>query len=213
MSRQHHQPTTSGARSAPHRALFALAASALVLALLSGAALAAGSGSGGGGGEVARLRTGLDRMSRLANRRLRPAAQRLANDLPAARDRLSRLREPASTAQAQIEVSLDQLREMTSVATLDPHYMPALVAAARAYIAASGLDPVTGTEINPGYRGLDRELASGAAGLDRSAAEAGGLAAAVKSLREELSRSRRHARRVERQLRRMRARAVGQRRG
>ena len=58
---------------------------------------------------------------------------------------------------------------MSATATLDPHYLPALVAAGRAYVAVSGQDPLTGTTINPDYLGLEPELAANVARLGRSA--------------------------------------------
>lgn len=204
MNRHQHHATASGRRG---RALPTLAAAALVLALLGGAGVAAGAASGGSG-EVSRLRAELIRMTRLVNRRLAPAAGRLATDLPAEREQLGRLREPASTAQAQAKTTLNQLQEMTSVATLDPHYMPALVAAGRAYTAVSGLDPVTGTAISAEYLGLERELTTDGEAIDRSATDANRLATTVKRLREGLGRAQRRARSAERQLQRMRARTI-----
>jgi hypothetical protein len=207
MSSNHRQPKkATGSRGAPGRALLAVAAAALVLALLTGTAISAGAGSGDAA-KVERLRSELARMTRLANRGLRPAALRLGQDLPAERDRLSGLREPASTAQAQVKVALNELQEMTGIASLDPHYPSALVAAGRAYIAVSGLDPVTGTAVNPEYRGLERELATSGEQLERSAADAGELSADIARLGGELSRSQRRARLVERRLRRRSARA------
>lgn len=149
-----------------------------------------------GGGEAKRLGSDLSRMAGLTNRRLEPRAQRLARDLPADSDRLAKLREPASTAQSQLKVALAQLREMSTLA-YDPHYLPTLIAVGRAYVAVSGLDPVTGTTVNPEYTGLESELAADGARLDQSTGEAAKLSADVKRLSAQLTRARRRARRLE----------------
>lgn len=147
-----------------------LAATAPVVAMPSGAS------------ETDRLRSGLTRVAKLANREVRPPALRLARDLPDDAKSVQALREPASTAQAQIGTALAELRQMGAVTILDPHYLPALVAAGRAYVAASGQDPLTATAINPEYLGLEAELASSEARLSSSASEAAKLAARVKRL-------------------------------
>ena len=200
MSTHHRQPS----RRASGRAL--LAVSALVLALPAGAAISAGA-MPSGAAEAGRLSSDLVRMTELANRGLRPPALRLAAELPGERDRLDRLREPASTAQAQLKVALSQLQEMKAL-VYDPHYLPALIAAGRAYTAVSGQDPLTGTAVNPEYLGLERELAAGAAQLGQSADDAGKLSVGVKRLTQELGRSKRRTRRIERQLQGRRARAA-----
>lgn len=131
-------------------------------------------------------------------------AQRLAGGLRGGAARLNQLREPASTAQAQVSVALGQLREMNAP-TADPHYLPALVAAGRAFVALSGQDPLTGTMIVPSYLGLERELAGSATGLERAADEADELSLGVRRLSRELSRSKKRARLLERQVQRLRA--------
>lgn len=156
------------------------------------------------GGEAGRLGSDLSRMGKLTNSELKPAARQLAHDLPGESDRLTKLREPASTAQAQLKVALTELREMKAL-TYDPHYMPALTATCRAYLAVSGLDPVTGTAVNPEYRGLDSELAADAARLDESAGGAAGLSKGIGRLGAELVRARRRTRLIERQIRANRA--------
>jgi hypothetical protein len=195
MSSNHRSRATGGGRVSG-RAPAAVAA--LVLALSAGTAISAGAMSGGGA-EAGRLRSELARMTELANRRLEPPALRLAGELPGERDRLSRLREPASTAQAQLKVALSQLQEMSAL-VYDPHYLPALIAAGRAYTAVSGQDPVTGTAVNPEYLGLERELATDGGQLNGSAEDAGTLSAGVKRLTQELGRAQRRARHVERQI-------------
>jgi hypothetical protein len=159
-----------------------------------------------GAAETGRLRSDLDRMTRLAKRGLRPPALRLAGQLPGEAERLQRLREPASTAAAQIRVTLDELRQMSAL-KLDPHYLPALLAAGRAFVAVSGQDPLTGTAINPDYAGLESELAASEARLGRGAADAAKLSARVKRLARALASSRRRAGRLENRAHRLRAAA------
>lgn len=185
------------------RALFAI--SALLFALLLGPALAALAHTPGGATEAGRLLADLDRIAKLANRELKPPAQSLAGDLPASADGIERLREPALTGQAQLRVTLDELRQMGAITIADPHYLPALVAAGRAYLAVSGQDPLTGTTVNPDYRGLEPELAENAAQLGSSATEAATLSARVKRLARSLAGAKRRARKLERQVRRLRA--------
>lgn len=130
-------------------------------------------------------------------------ALRLARALPDAAGRLEALREPARTAQAQAGTALDQLRQMSAL-TYDPHYLPALVAAGRAFVAVSGRDPLTGTVIDPEYTGLDEELAGNAYGLRRSGAEGAELAGEVKRLGRRLRSAERRSRDLEARLRRLR---------
>ncbi len=181
-----------------------LALCGLAFALLLGPAIAV-SAMPAGTAETGRLQSALAQMTELANRQLRPPALRLARDLPGDADRLDALRDPASTTQAQVKIALDELRQMTSL-TLDPHYLPALVAAGRAYVAVSGQDPLTETTINPDYLGLERELAGDAARLDGAAGDAGQLSSGVKRLTRELIRAKRRASRLASEVRRMRAR-------
>lgn len=190
-------------RPAPQRRAL-LAAAALFFALLIGPALSAFAHPSGAG-EAGAVQADLSRIAKLVNRELKPPAQRLAQSLPAAAEDIERLREPASTGQAQIRITLDELRQVGAVATLDPHYVSALVAAGRAYVAISGQDPLTATTINPDYRGLEPELASDATQLGESAGEAVKLSSRVKRLTHQLAVARRHARQLERQLQRSRA--------
>jgi len=159
----------------------------------------------GGATEAGRLHTDLARIAKLANRGLRPPAQSLARGLPGIGESLDRLREPAGAAQAQVGIALAELRQMNAVTTLDPHYMPALVAAGRAYVAVSGQDPLTRTAINPDYRGLETELADNTTWLAGSATRAGKLSQRVKRLTRSLIRAKRRARKLERRIGRMRA--------
>jgi hypothetical protein len=201
------QPTTNVDDRPPGARQARLALCTLAFALLLGPAITA-SAMPGSTTEAGRLHSDLARMAELANRRLRPPALRLARDLPGDAERLDRLREPASTTQTQVKIALDELRQMTSL-TLDPHYLPALVAAGRAYVAVSGQDPLTGTTISPDYLGLERELAGNAARVGSGADDAGKLSAGVKLLTRELIRAKRRASRLAREVRRMRARDPG----
>lgn len=154
-----------------------------------------------GASEAGRLDAALNRSAKLVNHRLRPPAQSLARELPAEAKQIAALREPAATTQAQIAIALDELRQVSLPASLDPHYLPALVAAGRAFAAVSGQDPVTRTTINPEYTGLEAELTASEARLTSFAGDAGEVSAGVKRLRRELTRAKRHARRLERRLR------------
>jgi hypothetical protein len=158
---------------------------ALVAALLSGAAVPVLAASGGAG----------------------EAARRLARELPADASQLKALREPAATTRSQVAIALDELRQMGVPADLDPHYLPALVATGRAFVAASGRDPLTGTVINPEYTGLEAELATSEARLDRSAGDARTVTAGIRQLERRLRHARRHVRQLERRLRSTGARA------
>jgi hypothetical protein len=151
----------------------------LAVALLSGAAVPVLAASGGAG----------------------EAARRLARDLPADAGQLKALREPAATTESQLAVALDELRQMGAPADLDPHYLPALVAAGRAFVAASGQDPLTRTAIDPEYAGLEAELATSEARLGRSAGDARTAVAGIRRLERRLLHARRRIRSLERRLR------------
>jgi hypothetical protein len=135
-------------------------------------------------------------------------ALRLARRLPGDARRLDALREPAGTVEAQLGVALDELGRMSAL-TYDPHYLPAVFAVGRAFVAASGRDPLTRTPVNPEYLGLGTELAGSAGRLDRAADDAGSLAAGVRRLNRKLVRSQRHARLLERRIERLRAGEAG----
>jgi hypothetical protein len=183
-----------------------LLGSALVAAvLLAPAALVLA--TPGGDTEIGRLHSALARMAKLTSHRLLPPASRLAGDLPADADRLDRLREPASTAETQVGIALGELQQMSAL-TYDPHYLPALVAAGRAFVAISGQDPLTRTAINPEYLGLEHELAADTSRLQTSGRDAAAALRGIRRLNRELIRSKRRAGQLERKLRRMRARGV-----
>jgi hypothetical protein len=128
------------------------------------------------------------------------SARRLARELPSEAGQLQALREPAGTTQSQVAIALDELRQMGAPADLDPHYLPALVAAGRAFVAASGQDPLTRTTINPEYTGLEAELATSEARLDRSAGDARTVAAGIRRLEHRLADARRGVRQLQRRL-------------
>jgi hypothetical protein len=194
---------TSNLKRRPPPARRLLPAAAIVFALLLAPALLV-TAMPAGAAEAGRLDAALGRITKLARRGLRPPALRLARQLPAEAAGLDRLREPANLAQTQLGVALDELRQMDAL-TLDPHYLPALVAAGRAHLALSGQDPLTGTTVNPEYRGLEPELAENAAQLDSSATEATALSSRVKRLTRSLAGAKRRARKLEREIRRLRA--------
>lgn len=134
------------------------------------------------------------------------AGRRLSRELPVDASRLRSLREPAATTSSQVGIVLGELRQMSAPADLDPHYLPALVAAGRAYIAVSGRDPLTGAAINPEYTGLEAELATSEARLARSAGDARTVVAGIRRLQRRLRQARRHIRQLERRLPSTRAR-------
>ena len=178
------------------RALLLLALLAALVPCAAVPALA----SGGNGVEAARLGRSLTKATHLARHRLAPATSRLAHGLAGEAGRMPRLREAAGTTQAQIQTALAELRRFGPVAALDPHYLAALVAAGRAFMAVSGEDPLSGTVIDPEYAGLATELTAGEAALVRSAGEAEGASATVRRLERELGRARRQVRRLEHRL-------------
>lgn len=199
------QPTRIFKRTRPPARLSPLLLCSFAATLLLVAAVPVLATPGGAGEEAGRLHSSLDRIERLANRELRPSALRLARDLPADAKQLGALREPASTTQAQVGIVLDELRQMDAIAILDPHYLPALVAAGRAFVSVSGQDPLTQTTINPDYLGLEAELAVSEARLGRLAGDAGEVSASVKRLTRALAGAKRRAGRLERRIQRMRA--------
>jgi len=200
MTSRYPQPTAGGEARRPRPRSLLLLLSASIAVLLAGAAVAAPVMSSGPG-EAGRLESSLARIARLADRQVRPMARRLAQRLPAGAEDLQALREPARTTQDQVKVALDELRQMSISATLDPHYLPALVAAGRAFVAASGQDPVTLTTIDPDYLGLESELAGSEARLAASARAAAKLSARAGRLTRALTRTRRLASRRARLLR------------
>lgn len=147
----------------------------------------------------------LTRIARFANRGVRAPALRLARELPDQAAQLGALREPAGTTRDQAGIALDELRQMNAPATLNPHYLPALVAAGRAFVAASGEDPLTRTTINPDYSGLEAQLAASEDRLEQAGDTATKLTTRVKRLARALASARRRARRLESRLRHTRA--------
>jgi hypothetical protein len=188
------------------RSVVGLAALVLALLLVPAALVLA---TAGGETEVGRLHSALTRMAKLTSREALPPVSRLDGDLPDGAERLDRLREPASTAQTQVGIALGELQQMSAL-TYDPHYLPALVAAGRAFVAISGQDPLTRTVINPEYLGLEQELAENTSRLHTSGRDAAKALGAIRRLNRELIRSKRRAGRLERQLRRTRAQGAGE---
>jgi hypothetical protein len=189
-------------RSGARRSI--LAAAALAAAVLLVSVPASGRET-----EAGRLYSALDRMSKLTSHQVRPPAARLAGGVPDTAERLDRLREPASTAETQVGIALGELQQMNAL-TYDPHYAPALVAAGRAFVAITGQDPLTRTAVNPEYLGLEHELAANTSRLQTAGRDAAKVLRGVKRLNRELTRSKRRAGHLERQLRRMRARDTGE---
>jgi len=203
MSAHPDRATVSDKRASPP----ALACAAtVVFALTLAAVIPVAAISGGSSTDAQRLHADLGRMAKFANRTLRPPLLQLARDLPGAAERLEGLRQPATTAESELRTTLSELRQMRAL-TLDPHYVPALVAAGRAYLAVSGKDPIALTTVNPDYQGLESEIAADAAGLGMAAATARKATARVKRLARALQRAKRRANRLQRQI------ACGERRG
>jgi hypothetical protein len=155
--------------------------------------------------EADRLGSATSVSAKLA-RRLAPEAGGLAHALPGVLGRLDSLREPTATTEEQLRVALGQMQQMSALA-YDPHYLPALLAVGRAYLAATGSDPLSGTAVDPEYTGLGRELSRAGSDLKRGAARATRLSHEVKSLSRELARQKRRAARLAGALQRLSTRA------
>lgn len=151
--------------------------------------------------EADRLGSAASVSAKLA-RRIAPEAGGLAHALPRVLGRLGSLREPTATTEEQLRAALGQMQQMSSLA-YDPHYLPALVAVGRAYLAATGSDPLTGTAVDPEYAGLGREIFRASSDLKRGAARAARLSHEVKSLSRELTGQRRRAARLAAALHRL----------
>lgn len=152
---------------------------------------------------AARLSAAIAGSARLTRASLAPAAKTVAKALPSAAARLDSLQGPAATTEEQLRVALGQLQQVSPLA-YDPHYLPALLAVGRAYLAAAGADPITGITVDPEYTGLRRELAAGRAQLRRSASRAATVAEGLRALSLRLAREKRHAARLAATLDRLR---------
>lgn len=193
------QAASGGPRRVRPRSLLAPLGAALAL-LLAQAAIAAPIAAAPTR-EAGLLDSSLAGIATLADRQVQPAARQLAQELPVSAEQLAALREPAATTQSQAEVAFDELRQMGLSASLDPHYLPALLAAGRAFLAVSGQDPLTRTTVDPEYLGLERELAATGTRVTGSGREAAKLAARVGELNRALAHARRRADRLARLLR------------
>lgn len=197
------QALAGSKRRRPTARRLLLAVLALAPALLLFLAMPAPAAPGGAT-EAERLHQALARMAKFASHRVRPPAARVASALPESADSLEKLQDPASTTETQVSIALGELQQMSAL-TYDPHYMPALVAAGRAFVAISGQDPLTRTAINPDYLGLEHELAGNASGLKTAGNDAAKALSGVRRLNRELIRAKRRAARLERRLRHLRA--------
>lgn len=153
--------------------------------------------------EAAGLGAALAGSAQLTRTRLGPEARALAKSLPRLAGRVDSLRQPAATVEEQLSIALGQLQQMTML-VYDPHYSPALIAVGRAYFAASGTDPLTGTAVDPEYAGLGRELTGSAAALHRQASHSAQLSRTVRSLTARLSLERRRSAQLATALERLR---------
>lgn len=171
--------------------LFFVSAAVATLAAVT-IAQAAPSTPAGAAAEASGLSAALAGSARLAHTRLAPEARAVAKALPRLARRVDSLRQPAATTEEQLGVALGQLQQVTMVA-IDPHYTPALIAVGRAYVAARGTDPFTGTAVDPEYKGLGRELGGSATALHRQARRGAQLSRAVRTLTKRISLERRRA--------------------
>jgi hypothetical protein len=195
-------PDRSHRGTAGRSRLLLAAALALALALAAIARAAAPSPSASAA-QAEQLSSAIAGSARQARVRLAPGASSVAKALPGAVRRIDSLRKPAATTEEQLSVALGQLQQMSTL-TYDPHYLPALLAVGRAYLAASGADPLTGTAVDPEYTGLGRELAASRTELQRSAARAASLSQGLRALSASLAREKRRSSRLATALDRLR---------
>src|SRR5690554_2801321 len=134
----------------PSRLLLPIAAFTLALSALASAAVPS---PGENAGQARQLSSAISDAVEQARTRLSPDANAVAKTLPQAVERIDSLQQPAATTEEQLSVALGQLQQMSTL-TYDPHYLPALLAVGRAYMAASGADPLTATAVDPEYTGL-----------------------------------------------------------
>lgn len=203
MSNDFHQAARNVNRRLPGSRRM-LAASALLLAILLVPAMAVRA-MPTGAADAWRLHSALVRIAAQASRSIDPQARQLAQSLPGSAEQLNQLRDPANTTQTQLNTAFDELEQMSVTATLDTHYLPALVAVGRAYLAASGQDPLTGITINPNYLGLSGELSRNVIQLQQFADRADRLSVNVDRLSGALARWKHRARRLAIEVQRMRA--------
>ena len=137
----------------------------------------------GGAGELV---DGLAQLAEGVQAELVPGAEQLADGLREGSGDIERLREPVGVAERELQRALDELEAMT-VGKADPRYPTTLEAVARASGAVTGRDPITGTQLDPSYQGLDAALAEGAAQLLEAANAADRLAAGGRELAEALA--------------------------
>jgi hypothetical protein len=185
-------PSGCSPHTSPRRGLGVLAAFLLAALALAALARAASPTPAGTAADAAGLSAELVAPSRLARTQLSPEARALAKALPRMAKRVDSLRQPAATTEEQLGIAFGQIQQMTALA-YDPHYLPALVAVGRAYVAARGTDPLTGTMVDPEYGGLGRELTGSAAALHRAAGHSAQLSRTVRSLTAKLAAERRRS--------------------
>lgn len=200
-------PVDRGDRGAP-RALGAITPLVVLVLLAATPARATTPTAAGTAAEAVGLSAALTGSAQLTRTRLGPEARALAKALPRLAGRVDSLREPAATTEEQLSIALGQLQQMTVLA-YDPHYLPALMAVGRAYFAASGADPLTGTTVDPEYAGLGRELTGSAAALHRQASRSAQLSRTVRSLTARLSLERRRSAQLAQALDRLRRAGSG----
>src|SRR5205823_5919369 len=99
---------------------------------------------------------------------------------------LGRLRQPAQVAQQQLELALEKLKTM-SVGKTDPNYDDVYRAVATSDGAVSGKNPQDGSEVAPGYHGMDASLATAQSQLAGAAGDADRIVSGFRRLNRALA--------------------------
>ncbi len=186
-------------QTVPRKLVIAFGLLAVIALSLANMAAGGGQPRHSAATEARGLSSSLGGLAARVRRSLRPSASRLAGTIPAEAQRLEALSGPSATTEAQVGIALDQLQQMSAL-RVDPHYLPALVAVGRAYLAATGADPLTGTALDPSYSGLGAELTASALAVRQRAKEAAELSTRIERLSKALAGSKRRARRLQREI-------------
>lgn len=128
-----------------------------------------------------RLAAALDEAATAIEQQAAPGARRLRDGLRDGSQDLDDLREPTQLAEAELDRAIQELNAMTTGRS-DPRYASTYEAVARAYGAVTGRDPLTGTQLDPAYPGLDAALRRASDQLLEAAGAAGRLARGAERL-------------------------------
>jgi putative drug exporter of the RND superfamily len=137
------------------------------------------------------------RKARSGARQLSDGAGQLASRLAAGAGGLAELRKPVQLAETELEQAFKNLELMTA-GKADPRYAPTILSVGKALAAISGKNPLTGQPAQPGYAGLDTELARGVSGLGEAATGARALGDGARELESGLERLTAGAEKLER---------------